>query len=190
MLRRLPWLLIALAVACIAAGCGQPQQLRPPLLAGAETATLEQARAALVEAQVRVQALEAAQEARRQEYQRRLLGWASALALLGSLLCAGLAFALPPLRRSLGLAALGCLGVLLAAQALGHLLPWLPLAGGALALCVLGFLLWRVLRALRDSTKLAEELKQNAPPLLLDAARALQAQRGTRHLINRVRASV
>jgi hypothetical protein len=193
-MKRLPWVLMALVVLILLAGCSRQPAVadlglsEPQNLAQARAAWAK-AQAALAGAEARVQALEQAAGAARVEGQRRLLGWASALAVLGALLCAGLAFALPALRRPLAAAAAGCGGVLLAAQVIGHLLPWLPLAGGALALLALAYLLWRALRALRDSVGLADQLKNAAanPAELLNWARVAQAKNGTRPLIQRVR---
>jgi hypothetical protein len=187
---------VALAVGLC--GCGRPS-IKPPAgvdsAISTEPATLADARlslvaasASLAKAKEQVRALEKAQAQARTESHRRTLAWATGLAILGALACGFLAVFLPVMRRRLAMAALGCAAVIVVAQAIGAALPWLPLVGAGLALVVLAGGLWVAIRALSDSTGLADRLKKmlsldQALTTELDTTRAEQSRRGTRRLI-------
>jgi hypothetical protein len=190
-------LIFALGLAL--SGCGRPDiKLPADAVAGreisTEPATLADARLSLVDAAARlamakekVRALEKAQEQARVESHRRTLAWATGLAILGALACVFLAIFLPVMRKRMVLAAIGCAATILAAQAVGVALPWLPLVGAGLAVVVLAGGLWVAIRALWDSTGLADRLKALAglgpDDPELTSTRAEQVRRGTRGLI-------
>lgn len=142
-----------LVVLLVLVGCSDGERVRkvaeqvreaPVSLIGEESPNMQDARRQLAEAQAAVAAARArvdeleqqAQEARI-EGLRRLLHWASGLAVLGMLACAALAIWLPLWRKRLALAAVACAVVLGIAQAAGPLLGWLPLIGAGIVLVAL-----------------------------------------------------
>ena len=195
------WFLIALS--CCGCDCRPPVQgipEKPAIVAAVESPSLQAARLALADAQAalaaakaRVAGLEVAQSRERTEGQRRLLAWASGLAILGALICGALAVFLPVLRLRLAMAGIACVTVLVLAQTLAVALPWLPLVGVCLALLALGTGLVLAVRGLRHAVSLADRLKAAAmggdPAVgtILDQAREVQLAGKTRQMINRLR---
>lgn len=140
---------------------------------------LAQAEADLASARALVDGLEQAASEARREGHRRLLAWASGLALLGILACGAAAIFLPVLRARLAVAAGACAAVLVLAQTLAVALPWLPLVGVALALAALFGLavaLWYRLRAAIASVRVAADKNDPSWPALRQ--RLLRAQGG------------
>jgi hypothetical protein len=193
-IKHLPLILLAVALA----GCGRPE-IKPPAVTGqeitAEPTTLVDARLALVEASARlaaskekVKALEKSQGQARVEAHRRFLAWATWACIAGMLACVFLAIFLPVMRKRMAMAAIGCAATIVVAQAIGVALPWLPLVGAGMAVVVLAGGLWVAIRALSDSTGLADRLKRmlsldQSLTTELDTTRAEQTRRGTRRLI-------
>jgi hypothetical protein len=115
-------------------------------------AALTTARVALAAARARVAGLETAVKAERAEHQRRLLAWASGIAILATLACAALAVFLPVFRKRMAIAAVACVVVLVLAQTIAVSLAWLPLVGVAVALIALVSTVLLGVRAIRSTS--------------------------------------
>jgi len=148
----------------------------------------------LAAAEQRVASAERSRDEERREGQRRLLAWASGLAILGALICGALAVFLPIMRARLAAGAVACGVVLILAQTIAQALPWLPIIGVVLAILALASGLLLALRALGHATGLADRLKgtaaltaKEATADILNAARWSQSAAGVRGIIQRAR---